>query len=96
MECGVASKDWSHPPDSNRRPTDYDVAGISDVRPHDARRSLATAISPHVSIAVLRDMLGHKTLAMANRYARQADAATLTQAAELAATIQGEGMAGQR
>ncbi len=51
-------------------------AGIEDVRLHDIRRSVATSAAAHgVSVFMLRDLLGHKTVAMANRYARQSGSA---------------------
>ena len=51
-------------------------AGIADARLHDIRRSVATsAAADGVSPFMLRDLLNHKTVAMANRYARRAGAA---------------------
>ena len=49
-------------------------AGLSDVRLHDLRRTFMTraaesGINPHT----LRDLLGHKTAAMADRYIRRAN-----------------------
>ena len=49
-------------------------AGLSDVRLHDLRRTFMTraaesGIAPHT----LRDLLGHKTAAMADRYIRRAN-----------------------
>ena len=50
-----------------------DAAGIADARLHDIRRTVATDAAAHgVSVFMLRDLLGHKTVAMANRYARRA------------------------
>ena len=51
-------------------------ADIADCRLHDIRRSVATAAAASgLSAFLLRDMLNHKTVAMANRYARQAGSA---------------------
>ena len=53
-----------------------EAAGIADARLHDIRRSVATSAAAHgISVFMLRDLLGHKTTAMANRYARRADSA---------------------
>ena len=52
------------------------AAGIENARLHDIRRSVATSAAAHgVSVFMLRDLLGHKTVAMANRYARQSGSA---------------------
>ena len=46
-----------------------DAAGIENARLHDIRRSVATSAAAHgVSVFMLRDLLGHKTVAMANRF----------------------------
>ena len=46
-------------------------AGLSDVRLHDLRRSYMTnAAAAGIGTHVLRDLLGHKTTAMADRYVR--------------------------
>ena len=51
-------------------------AGIADCRLHDIRRSVATsAAASGLSPFLLRDLLNHKTVAMANRYARRAGSA---------------------
>ena len=51
-------------------------AGIEDARLHDLRRTVATnAAASGIGLTVLRDVLGHRTTAMATRYARMADAA---------------------
>ncbi len=51
-------------------------AGIPDARLHDIRRTVATAAAAHgVSVFLLRDLLNHKTVEMANRYARRAGTA---------------------
>ena len=48
-----------------------DVAGIEDVRLHDLRRTIMTmAATSGIGVHVLRDLLGHKTTAMADRYIR--------------------------
>ena len=48
------------------------AAEIADCTVHDLRRTFATnAAEAGLSVLVLRDLLGHKTLAMANRYARR-------------------------
>ena len=47
------------------------VAGLPDVRLHDLRRTVMTAAaSAGVGTHVLRDLLGHRTTAMADRYVR--------------------------
>ncbi len=52
------------------------AAGIEDARLHDLRRSVATTAAANgVSVLMLRDLLGHKTTAMSNRYARRAGSA---------------------
>ena len=46
-------------------------AGLADVRLHDLRRTVMTnAVMAGVGTHVLRDLLGHKTTAMADRYVR--------------------------
>ena len=70
-----------------RRPLSYDVvrqhfahfafsAGLTDVRLHDLRRTVMTAAaeSGEVNVFILRDLLGHKTIAMAERYIRRVGA----------------------
>ena len=53
-----------------------EAAGIPDCRLHDIRRSVATtAAASGLSVLLLRDLLGHKSVAMANRYARRAGSA---------------------
>ena len=48
-----------------------EAAGLSDVRLHDLRRTVMTnAAMAGVGTHVLRDLLGHKTTAMADRYVR--------------------------
>ena len=47
------------------------AAGLEDARLHDLRRTVVTsAAAAGVSTHVLRDLLGHKTTAMADRYVR--------------------------
>ena len=71
-------------------------AGLPDVRLHDLRRSLATALAgAGVNAYVLRDVLGHSTLEMANRYVRRSNDA-LTDATEQAAAITATAMAGRQ
>ena len=70
------------------------AAGLPDVRLHDLRRSLATRLAgAGVNAYVLRDVLGHKTLTMANRYVQAASDA-LTDATEKAAALTAAAMAG--
>ena len=70
-------------------------AGLADVRLHDLRRSLATSLAASgVNAYILRDVLGHSTLAMSARYVRMASDA-LTEAAERAAAIAAAAMAGK-
>lgn len=71
-------------------------AGIADCRLHDLRRSVATmAAANGVSVLMLRDLLGHKTTAMASRYARRTGSAlqqTVDSSAErMAALMAGKG-----
>ncbi len=52
------------------------AADIADCTVHDLRRTFASnAANAGLSVLVLRDLLGHKTLAMANRYARRSGTA---------------------
>ena len=71
------------------------AAGIPDCRLHDIRRSVATtAAASGLSVLLLRDLLGHKSVAMANRYARRAGSALQetvdASAARMAAMMGGE------
>ena len=71
-------------------------AGIDNARLHDIRRSVATsAAADGVSVFMLRDLLNHKTVAMANRYARRAGAALQdaqdATAARMGAMLDGKG-----
>ena len=70
------------------------AAGLADVRLHDLRRSVATNLAAHgMNAFTLRDVLGHKTLAMSNRYVRTASDA-LAGAMEQAASFAAGAMAG--
>ena len=72
-------------------------AGLADVRLHDLRRTVMTsAAAAGVGTHVLRDLLGHKTTAMADRYVRAVgnpvrDAREQVGAAMAAAMAGGEG-----
>ncbi len=72
------------------------LAGLSDVRLHDLRRTVMTnAAAAGVGTHVLRDLLGHRTAAMAERYVRSvgspvADAREAVGSA-MAAAMAGEG-----
>ena len=51
-------------------------AGLADLRLHDLRRTMMTAAAADgLSAHVVRDLLGHKTATMADRYVRHAGAA---------------------
>ena len=68
------------------------AAGLENVRLHDLRRSLATRLAgAGVNAYLLRDILGHRTLAMSNRYVRAAGDA-LTEAVEKGAAVTAEAM----
>ena len=73
------------------------LAGLTDVRLHDLRRTVMThAAAAGVGTHVLRDLLGHKSTAMADRYVRQvgspvADARRAIGAAMAAAMVRGGG-----
>ena len=67
-------------------------AGLTDVRLHDLRRSLATRLAgAGVNANILRDVLGHKSLVMSNRYVRAAGEA-LAEAVEKGAALTAEAM----
>ncbi len=72
-----------------------ELGGLSNVRLHDLRRTVMTrAAAAGVGVHVLRDLLGHKTTAMADRYVRSvgspvADAREAVGSA-MAAAIAGE------
>ena len=62
-------------------------AGLADVRLHDLRRTLATTLASRgINAYLLRDVLGHRTLAMSNRYVQAAGEA-LADAVEQGAAI---------
>ena len=69
-------------------------AGIADARLHDCRRTLATRAAPTLTLTGLRDLLNHKTVTMAARYARRSDdllrAAQNDMADQMAAMMDGE------
>ena len=76
---GSARRGASRP--AGRRPTRTNTravfaeavkaAGLEDVRLHDLRRSFMTrAADAGIGVHVLRDLLGHRTAAMADRYVR--------------------------
>ena len=72
------------------------AAGIEDVRLHDLRRTVMTmAAASGIGTHVLRDLLGHKTTAMADRYIRAVGdpvrEAREQVGAEMAAMMDGEG-----
>ena len=72
-----------------------EAARFSDVRLHDLRRTVATSLAASGTNAyTLRDMLGHSTLNMSNRYVRTAGAA-LTEATERAAAMAAAAMEGE-
>ena len=71
------------------------AAELADVRLHDLRRSVATmAAANGLPVLLLRDLLGHKSAVMANRYARRAGSALQVavdaSAERMAAIMQGE------
>lgn len=74
------------------------AAGLEDVRLHDLRRGIMTAAAASgASTHVLRDMLGHKTTAMADAYVRSVSSpvrdAREAVAGQVAAIMAGEGEA---
>ena len=72
-----------------------EAAGLPDIRMHDLRRSLATSLAAAGTNAfTLRDVLGHRTLAMSNRYVQAAGEA-LTEASERGAAMTAAAMAGK-
>ena len=72
-----------------------EVAGLADVRLHDLRRTVATSLAASGTNAyTLRDVLGHSTLTMSNRYVRMTGDA-LTEAVERAAAMTAAAMAGK-
>lgn len=68
------------------------AAGLADVRLHDLRRTLATRLAgAGVNAYILRDVLGHASTRMSNRYVRAASDA-LTDAVERGAALTAEAM----
>jgi integrase len=72
------------------------AAGLEDVRLHDLRRTVMTAAArAGIGTHILRDLLGHRTTAMADRYIRSVGApvreAREQIGAEIAAAMAGEG-----
>ena len=70
-------------------------AGLENVRLHDLRRTLMTrAAAAGIGTHVLRDLLGHKTTTMADRYVRHAGSAvadaTERMGAEMASIMNGK------
>ena len=71
-------------------------AKLVDVKLHDLRRSVATNLAAAGANAfILRDVLGHKTIAMSSRYVRLASDA-LREAHETAASIMWRAMMGNK
>lgn len=71
------------------------AAGLEDVTLHDLRRTvMTTAAADGANVYVLRDLLGHKTADMANRYIRALDnpvrSARERVAAQMAAQMSGQ------
>ncbi len=70
-------------------------AGLSDIRLHDLRRTIATnAAAAGVGVHTLRDLLGHSTLAMSNRYVRRTGGAlveAVEQSSAAMAAMMGDG-----
>ena len=71
------------------------AAGIEDCRLHDIRRTMATsAAASGLGVFLIRDLLNHKSIAMADRYVRRASAA-LQQANDTSAERMAAMMAGE-
>ena len=67
-------------------------AGLTGVRLHDLRRTIMTrAAAAGVGTHVLRDLLGHKTTAMADRYIRAVGSPVEDARAAMAAVMAGGG-----
>ena len=65
-------------------------AGIEDARLHDLRRTLMTAAAASgVSAHVLRDLLGHRTATMADRYVRHSGTAVADATERMGAAMAG-------
>lgn len=72
------------------------AAGLADVRLHDLRRTVATNLAgAGLNAFGLRDVLGHKTLTMSNRYVQSAGDA-LSEAMEQAAGFSAVAMSGTK
>ena len=68
-----------------------EASGLSDVRLHDLRRTLATRLAgAGVNAFILRDVLGHSTVRMSNRYVRAASDALVAAAEQGAAAMAGQ------
>ena len=74
-------------------------AGLTDIRLHDLRRTIATnAAAAGVGVHTLRDLLGHSTLAMSNRYVRRTGGAlveAVEQSSAAMAAMMGDGKGGE-
>ncbi len=71
-------------------------AELEDVKLHDLRRSVSTSLAATGANAfILRDVLGHATIAMSNRYVRLASEA-LREAHEKAASMMWRAMMGNK
>jgi len=78
-DCVISGRDPNNPLDYRSIQRHFAkacrAAGIENARIHDLRRTIMTeAASLGVGAHLLRDFVGHKTTAMAERYARQAGA----------------------
>ena len=70
-------------------------AGLGDVRLHDLRRTVATNLAASgLGAFSIRDVLGHSSLVMSNRYVRRSGDA-LTEATERAAALTSAAMTGK-
>ncbi len=70
-------------------------AGLDGVRLHDLRRTVATnAAAAGIGVTLLRDVLGHSTIAMSARYVRRAGGA-LTDAVENSGAAMAAAMSGK-
>ena len=78
-DCVIPGRDPNSPLDYSSIQRHWtracEAAGVSGARLHDLRRTIMTeAAALGVGAHLLRDMVGHKTTAMADRYARRAGA----------------------
>ena len=93
--CFPASRDHAHATYRQTRTVfarACDAAGLADARPHDLRRSFLTMLAGAGANAFqLRDVAGHASLAMADRYVRESGVAVT---AEQGATLALERMTG--